>query len=376
MASPPDVEFASDDGDPGTGDELLTIGQRPSRWPWVALLALVGVAVGVVVADRGGSHHAATPSRSVPATQVTTAVTPTPLIGPVPLPEIGHPLPLPTTAPALALDTTDSSTWVLQPRHITLVDVFHTVVATASWPGVPPGASALLQVDTIANEVWVVVTGTPTGRVFEYSAFTLTPKGTINLSDIGGAAALYGHLYVSSAGRLIDIEPRAAPRVIGRTRDQLGPVVADLARLLVLVVDVSFPTHVWRYRVGHQLMPTPLILPITKVSVGVTSHGDWIGGFAHGPMLWHLPSTADRVTEVSALNRQLAPGAIIVAAGRDVFWVRAGTPDSADLWCVSAATGRIAQHWVIPGPVASTSGVAVIGTSTGAAPLNLNTCQG
>jgi hypothetical protein len=341
------------------------------------LLALVGVAVGVVVADSGGSHHAATPRRSVPATQVTTVVTPTPQVGPVvQLPMIGRPLPLPTTAPALALATTDSSTWILQPRRINLVSDFHTLVATAAWPGVPPGASALLQVDTIANEVWVVVTGTPLGRVFEYSAFNLTPKGTINLTDIGGAAALYGHLYVSSAGRLIDIAPRAAPRVIGRTRDQLGPVVADLARLLILVVDVSFPTHVWRYRVGHQLMPTALILPITKVSVGVTSHGDWIGGFAHGPMLWHLPSAADRVTKVSALNRQLSPGAIIVAAGRSVFWVRAGAPDSADLWCVNAATGRIAQHWVMSGPVASTSGVALIGTSTGAAPLNLTNCQG
>jgi hypothetical protein len=123
-------------------------------------------------------------------------------------------------------------------------------------------------------------------------------------------------------------------------------------------------------------MPTPLILPITKVSVGVTSHGDWIGGFAHGPLLWHLPSAADRATGVSALNRRLSPGAVIVAAGRSVFWVRAGAPDSPDLWCVDAATGRIAQHWVIPGPVASTGGVALIGTSTGATQLNLTTCRG
>src|SRR5262249_33931153 len=151
-----------------------------------------------------------------------------PVIGPVALPVIGGPLPLPTTAPALALATTHTSTWILQPRRITLVDDLHNVAASASWPGVAPGATALLQVDTITNALWVITPGTPRGRVFEYSAFTLRPLRTINLAGIGGAAALYGHLYVSSAGRLIDIPPRAAPRVVGRTRDELGPVVADL----------------------------------------------------------------------------------------------------------------------------------------------------
>lgn len=379
MPDRPDVEFVADDGEPDSGDEVLEVRRgRPSRWTWLALLAAVGVVVGLIAADRGGSHSTAAPSPSSSVVRVTQTVgPPTPSAAPAPAPLVGRKLPLAGRGPALDLVTTQDSTWVLQARRITLVDEFQSIVASVSWPGAPAGASARLQVDTIANELWVIVSGTARSRVYKYSAFALVAMSTTTLPDVLGAAAFNGHLYVTSQGRLLDIPPLAVPRIVGLTRDSLGPVVADLARSLIVVLDTSGPTHVWRYRPGHKLMPTPLTLPIGKVSIGVTSHGDWIGGFAtDGPLLWHMTNTADQASGVSALNRQLAPGAVIVAAGTSVFWVRAGTASAGDLWCVAARTGRIEQHWVLDGPVASTAGVAVIGTDSGVVRLDLTGCQG
>lgn len=378
MADRPDVEFVADDGEPDTGNEVLVLRRGgPSRWVWLALVAVAAVVLGLLLADHGGAHHAATPSASLPVTQTVTSAPPVPDRTPPGLPPgLGPRLPLPGTGPALDLVTTLSSTWVLQPRRITLVDSLRTVVATASWPGAPAGATARLQVDAITGSLWVIVEGGRTGRVFQYNAFTLTPERRITLGPIGGASALYDHLYVTSGGRLIDIPSEAAPHVVALTRAHLGPVATDLARSLIVVLDLSEPTHVWRFRPGHGLTPTALILPVTKASVGVTSHGDWAAGFATtGPLLWHVTGPVEQATGVRTLAHRLSPGAVISAAGRDVIWIRAGAATD-DLWCVNAATGRVEQHWVAPGPVASTSGMAVIGTSTGAARLDLSGCPG
>jgi hypothetical protein len=77
----------------------------------------------------------------------------------------------------------------------------------------------------------------------------------------------------------------------------------------------------------------------------------------------------------SPLRGELGPGAVVVASGQAVFWVRNGASGD-DLWCVDASSGRPVHHWVTPGVVASTAGAAVVATSSGAAPLFLRGCAG
>lgn len=217
------------------------------------------------------------------------------------------------------------------------------------------------------------------GRAIEYDLWSLTRLRDVRLPLVNGAAAMDGHLYVTSGGNLLDIASRGEPRmlrVVGAGAG-VGAIAADSDRSRLLILDYGFPSHVWVYRPGQSVaMRSRARLPVGKGSIAVVGGGIWIGGFTSGSAtLWRLDPASERAVDVSPLAAELHPGAVIVAAGQHVFWVRSGGGGD-DLWCVSAATGREAQHWTVSGAVASTAGIAVIGTDSGAAALPLVGCAG
>jgi hypothetical protein len=73
------------------------------------------------------------------------------------------------------------------------------------------------------------------------------------------------------------------------------------------------------------------------------------------------------------------PGAVLVAGGRDVIWVRNGDGVPGLLVCVNATSGRIEQRYhvltEVPA-VASTGGYAVLATAQGVLNLRLTRCTG
>ncbi|HEU5266944.1 MAG TPA: hypothetical protein VFU35_09585, partial [Jatrophihabitans sp.] len=121
---------------------------------------------------------------------------------------------------------------------------------SADWPGVSAQDFAVLRVDPSRAELWIIAEGASRGRVLEYHAFTLARVRDLVLPAINGAAALGGHLYVTSGARLIDVAPHAAPRTVAvvHTRGGLGPVAADPSADRLIILDYGFPTLVRTYR--------------------------------------------------------------------------------------------------------------------------------
>lgn len=279
------------------------------------------------------------------------------------------------------------TTWVLQPGRITALDHLTSRRAVGSFTAdlSGPNSTPVLLVDPSFGTLWLVIQGSSPGRVLEFDAFTLSQRRASTLDTIKSAAALNGHLYLTSGPRLIDIAPDTAPRNIttGRASGLFG-VIADptqRTRPRLLILDSGFPSHVWTYRPGGNLTKTSAPLPFGKGSIAVAGGHIWVGGFGQtGAVLMQLAARASAPHDltpvgVSPLTDGLGPGALIVGSGQHVFWVRSGAGGD-DLWCVDADTGRVDQHWNLSGAVASTSGTAVIATQAGAAPLHLAGCAG
>ena len=372
MAGPRDVEFLSGHAGPESGADVLEFGRRrrPPRWVWLGAAALVVALVVAVAVSRHGSRHpraAKSPSTSV------SVVVPQPA---------GSALPLASHSAALDVWASAREVWVLQPGHLTLLDDLTSRRSAGSFhlAAREPDSKTVMVVDPAFGMLWVAVEGVGVGRVLEFNAFTLDQFRELTLPAISGAAALRGHLYVTSGARVVDIRRGAAPRTVATAPagTSLGSIVADPSRSRLLLIDSGSPIRLWIWRPGHALTLTSGPLAFAKGTIAVAHGQVWVGGYGQsGAALLHLAASANDLTpvDISPLTGGLGPGALIVASGQRVLWVRSGAGGD-DLWCMDADTGRELQHWNLDGAVTSTAGTAVIATSSGVRPLQLSGCPG
>jgi hypothetical protein len=370
----PGVEFlperpdAPDAGRPDRGRDR----GRTTRWliPFgIALVALAGVVIGLNH-DSSTPHAAAAPS-SVPAAPSLTLRAPL-VVGD----GLGMPLAV-TRDPALDVAVTGSTSWVLTARTVHRVAQFGGQAAVAV-PGraLPDSttAAARLIPDVPGGVIWVVEEGVRGGRAIAYDLASLRVVRDVAIGSVVGAAALDGHLYLTTGNRLLDIAPGEPPLVAARMPTLLGPVVADTARGRLLMSDYGRDTHIWpitpgpRPHVGH-----PVTVRVTKASLGTAQGAIWLAGYDTGAgVLMRLDPRTLQPALHSPLDPLLYPGATIAASGTRVIWVR----DGSELRCVDPSSGGQLQTWIVDGPVASGGGTALVGTPFGAVPLQLSGCSG
>jgi hypothetical protein len=372
VTGPRDVDFLSGDAGPESGADVLEYGRRrrPPRWVWLVAAALVVALVVAVAVFRHGSRHLRAAKR--PSTSVSVAAPP----------PVGSALPLASPSAALDVWASAGEVWVLQPGRLTLLDDLTSLRAAGSFTlgRADPDSRTVMVVDPAFGVLWVVVEGGTASRVLEFNAFTLDESRELTLPKISGAAALRGHLYLTSGVRLIDIPWGAAPHTVATAPagTSLGSIAADPTRSQLLLIDYGSPTHLWIWQPGHALTLTTAPLAFAKGTIAVAHGQVWVAGYGQsGAALLHLAASANDLTpvDISPLSGGLGPGALVVASGQQVLWVRSGAGGD-DLWCIDADTGRDLQHWNLDGAVTSTAGTAVIATSSGARPLHLSGCPG
>jgi hypothetical protein len=378
----PGIEFLPEQPADAGSVEVLDSGSRRSPPGWLVPLGLVAVAAAaaVVLLHQGSSA----PGKPAAESPLPSASAQLPL-GLTLADGLGDPLDATAGRPALDVAIAGESTWVLQSQRI--VGVVATGASTVgSVPGRPldeefNDAAARLVLDVPTGRLWVVVEGDARGRAIEYDATTLSLTREVDsLGLIQAAAALDGHLYLTSGDRLIDIAPGRRPVTLARVSGQLGSIVADPARGRLLVSDIGMPTRVWAVRPGArpgQALSPPVRISVTKATLAVSSGAIWLAGYDTGSgELTRLDPRTLRPVRRSPMDRALAPGAVAVGGGVAVIWVRPGTNDARELDCVDAAGGELLQSWQVQGPVASVGATALVATPAGAVPLELSGCSG
>lgn len=348
MSRSHDAESRAAGGDDvSPGEEVLEVGRhrRAPRWLWAfATVGLAALVAGIAV-DRELSHHqgrgatgASSASRS--------GLHALPVGGP-------HGSP-PHVGTGVVLDAVVSGwhTWVLHANRnngLSIAIGHDTTVPLPKRDGSAMNGTWRLVLDATADRLWAVLEGTRHGRALEYRLWTLTFVRELALPSVDGAAAMDGHLYMTSDKRLIDVGPRAAihaipvPGVRGAP-GTLGPITADPARSRVLLLDYSARTHIWIYHPDRNRIRLASALPVTKASIAVTDHAIWIGGFGRtGAILWRLTDGSLRRQRVSPLGGELGPGAVLLGGGAQDVWV--GSGGGPGLWCVDGRTGTREQHW-------------------------------
>jgi hypothetical protein len=256
------------------------------------------------------------------------------------------------------------------------------VVATRSLTDVhlPGSSTPLLALDSERDVIWVVVANAVPTRMIEYDTRTLRPLVKVDWAQlVYGAAAVNGYLYLANDLGVAEVSPYTLhPRFVAGLRGALGPIAADPVNHQLIAVDVSNPMEVYSYRHGRSPYEAALRLPMGKGTVAVADGHIWVGGYgARGAMLYRLdPHSLRPVYGGRAV--EFDPGAVLMAAGSDVVWVRTGDPSSDLFACVDAATGRIEQRFHLSGVqrVASTAGAGVVATDQGVLPLTMGDCTG
>lgn len=369
----PGIEFLPERPDEADGEELLGGSRRPvPRWVIAAGVAVIAVAAVVVMVVRNDS---ATPrqrvlppipsaSRSIPQVPIDVALNgdigPALRVGAGPLLDV-----------AIAGDTT----WVLEPAIIYTVSRTGTTSRTAvPPPRLPLDRASRLVVDVPAGVLWVVEEGMRAGRAIAYDLATMRLMRELrNVGFVNGVAAMDGHLYLTTDNRILDVGTGRRPVQLGAVSGTLGPIVADTARDRLLVADYGRNTHIWAVYPKRGRIAAPVTIRVTKGSLAVADGAVWLAGFNTGAgVLMRLDPKTLRPVVHSELDRVLEPGAVLVASGVVVVWVRSGS----ELRCVDAATGQPLQRWNVDGAVASGGANAVIATTGGAFPLRLRNCSG
>lgn len=333
-------------------DDELQLGARPvPRWVLVAAgLAVIGVVVGLLVANRSsGSRQEAQPTPPSWA-QVPTERAPTHTAA-------GEPLPIGDLAP-LDLAVAGRTTWVLQAGSISVYDDATHRAGPRRIAGIdfePDRVAARLVLDADHARVWVLVSTAYTTWLREYDAYTLRQIRSLAWSStaVSDAILYEGRLYVVSS-RGVAVLAGDRPRVLlPRVHD--GVIVADAARSRLLVLPTGGAT-IWTLRPGSAAHSTRLPVEVYKGTLAVTPAGRiWLAGYSSpGPILAALDPWTFRFVRRSPVTAHVGPGAILLAAGRDHVFVHTGD-NSAGLWCVDARTGAPDQFWPID-PVAVAAG--------------------
>ncbi|HZZ96996.1 MAG TPA: hypothetical protein VFE19_08275 [Jatrophihabitantaceae bacterium] len=373
----PGLDHQSDrPGDAGS-EELLGAERRPlPRWAVLACVAVAAVAAITVTQNNSASHkQLVTPSPSPTLFPSFPALHRAP-VGLDVDSAVGAPvLAGPTLDVALAGDTS----WVLQPHALVMI-VRNRAEHTVRIPGPSLArSSAKLVLDVPTGVLWIVERGVSHGRVLEYDVVRLRlMRHWQPVAVISDAAALDGQLFLTSGDQLFDVATGRPPVTAASVQTILGGVIADPARHRLLMYGSGANTQVWPITLtaqGRSVVGHPAVVALSKATVGVAQGSVWIGGFAvDRPVLTRLdPRTLQPTTE-SPIDAALQPGAVIVASGVVVIWVR--DSGGARLRCIDAVTGVQLQAWMINGAVASGGAHGLVATTYGAVPLELSACSG
>jgi hypothetical protein len=330
------------------------------RWAgWVAVLA--AVAVGAALFATQVSRPGAPPRASSRSSGVV-------------------PAPRPSPDDVLDVAAGVDGTWVLTGGALSLVDGTHAVRRTSLvGAALPAGSAPILAVDRTAGRVWIVVAAAAPSELIEYDAASLQLLRRIVWPVfVHGAVGYQGHLYLATDLGTADLAPDArAPQLIAGLSAADGPIALDPVRQRVIAMNVGYPTRIWTYRPGRYPVRAGVALPFGGGTIAVVGGAIWVGGFTdrHGVL-----DRLDARTLHPALHAGVGPfgpGAVIMSGGARVLWVRAGNGTDL-LACVDARTGRVEQHWHVPGlvAVASRAGVALVGTQRVAYAPILSGCSG
>jgi hypothetical protein len=378
-----DIEFLSDDGRVVQAGDDDVVEFNPSRVPgWVGWIGAMAVAAAVIglIAAQGEPKQPVAPALPEPSSVVASGSVPPPLTS-----GLGVPLPLGRAEVYDAVLSSGTFYFVQDgelsaitpiyraaPRYARTRQIFLPSLGEAT-------PTARLVLDAGQHRLWVVVEDVPGGAIVEVDALTLRPLAHWTWREpVGEAAALDGHLYLSTPSGVVDIAPGAAkPAPVAALRGYSGSIVADPGRGRVLVLSYAPNSHVRVLRPNATVSQAPGVLGFAKATMGVTADGViWAAGFGtHGAQLVRLDPDRLSATTVSPLAKDLGPGAVIVGAGDRSVWVRDGGT-LGPLWCVDARSGAGMRQWDVTGTVTSQTGRAYVTTDTLVRPLILNGCAG
>lgn len=346
---------------PELPDDALNPGRRGlPRWAIGALWAVVvAIAVTVVVTRPGSAPNGAAPK---PGLTSAAPVFSSPVSDDLAI--TGHTLFRLSHAALYRLDVT-------VPRSPTPdgVSAVNGLDLTLS------GATFRLVLDAPAHHIWVITYGASPATLVEFDTRTLREIGQLLWpSEVFGAAALQGHLYLASVNAVVDVaSPNAPPSTIGALTGQYTAIAADPTRSRLVLGGGNY---LQTYTPGTAAASGPVHQSFTKISLQVADGAIWAAGFGHsGAVLARLDPSTLRAAGFSALSPQLGAGDLLVDAGTRVLWVRAMGDDDG-LWCVDAGSGDELQYWQYAGAVASAPGVAFVAEPDGPLPLRLTTCPG
>ncbi|MGH8962074.1 MAG: hypothetical protein ACRDWT_12955 [Jatrophihabitantaceae bacterium] len=288
--------------------------------------------------------------------------------------------PVPTAAPAepqIAL--TGTTLLVLRGGGLRAVDTrTDRVLGEATVPYASGAVSTIpqLALDPAASLAWVVTARAAVTHLIEYRLPSLLVLRDVPwLLAVRSAAAFAGHLYLSTDLGTADLAPGGLPRLVPGLSGAVGTVVADPSRGRVIAMDLGYPTELWTYRSGGKVVQSPHLLQLADGSISVVAGRIWVAG-ADGavPRMLRLDPRTLTPMARAVLPTAFGTTASIVSTGSHVLWLR-GAPAAA-LWCVDAGNGRAVQSWAVDGTVASSTGVAYLGTGVGVMPLPLSGCGG
>jgi outer membrane protein assembly factor BamB len=343
-------------------EELLTGGGWP-RWARAAGALVILAAVAALLVGRLSS--------STPA--------PAPSL---PLPTV-HPSPAPVIDAKRAYDVVMDGTtaWSIEGNRL-VRSTSGQVMASSSLAvlHVPAAGERLLALDPERHVIWLVLANAVPTLMIEFDSRTLRAIVRRTWSQVvSGAAAVNGYLYLANDFGVAELSAYAVhPRIVAGLRGAVGPITADPADGRLIALDVSNPVGVWSYRHGQRPYEATERLGISQASVAVADGHIWVGGYGpEGAMLFEL-SPRTLLAVASRPFPALGRGAVVVAGGRKVIWVRSASASSDLLECIDARTGRIEQQFHLTGydHLASTSGDAVVATDAGVLNLALGNCAG
>ncbi|HEU5007228.1 MAG TPA: hypothetical protein VFT67_09660 [Jatrophihabitantaceae bacterium] len=352
----------------GPAEDVLGFGNRPRipRWAFAVGGLLVAVLItGAVVALRVGSPGTPAPSTSaLPPSNVAAAN------------DAGG------AADADDVLVLGSYLFRLAPDALSRSDPAGavTTLPIGGLDALGRAGSYHLVGDAAAHLVWLVAYGGSPTTLLAVGTDTMAVRARVTWPQtVNAAAALNGDLYIVTANAVVDVSLDRPPVDVARLTGRYLSIAADEARYRLVLFDAA-SLHAVNYDPTTRAVRSGPKLPFGKGDVLVDGDGDlWAGGYRFtaggGAVLVRLDPRTLRPVASSPLAGQLGPGALLVASGTSVIWVRSGAGGD-ELWCLDGRTGRVAQHWHASGAVTSRTGNALVDVVGKVKPLTLHGCRG
>jgi outer membrane protein assembly factor BamB len=252
------------------------------------------------------------------------------------------------------------------------------VQGSALAPAVDGKGRIALLVDPSQALLWAVTIDAVPAILSEYQLPGLAPVRRVVWPPIVlAAAALAGHLYVTTSVGVADLAPGSStPQPVPGLYGAVGPITTDLARHRIIAMDLGYPTDVWTYRPGGVPQESRTQLRLADETLEVSGDRIWVGGHQDDrPVLWRLDPTSLAPIVTARPPGGFGARVVVVAAGDRVLWLRT-SDDQRSLYCVDAVRGVILQTWRVRGTVDSVADLAYVDTPDGVQPLHLARCPG